>query len=70
MTISKSASKDKFSDSLAAAIDRDEVAAGIFLLPALLILGIFFGVSHYLSRISQFYGWQLYQGGRALGGSK
>jgi multiple sugar transport system permease protein len=37
----KSESQQHFSETLAAAIDREEVAAGLFLLPALLILGVF-----------------------------
>ena len=41
MTIRKSASERPFSETLAVVIDREEVAAGIFLLPALLILGVF-----------------------------
>ncbi len=41
MTIRKSASERPFSETLAVAIDREEVAAGLFLLPALLILGVF-----------------------------
>ena len=40
MTIRKHESKYQ-SDSFAALIDREEIAAGIFLLPALVLLGIF-----------------------------
>lgn len=41
MTIRKHESKYHFSDSFAALIDREDIAAGIFLLPALVLLGIF-----------------------------
>ncbi len=39
--LSKPGSTQHFSDRLAAAIEREDVAAGIFLFPALLILGVF-----------------------------
>jgi multiple sugar transport system permease protein len=41
MTTRKPTPIQPFSETLAVAIDREEVAAGIFLLPALLILGVF-----------------------------
>ena len=41
MTIRKHESKYHFSDGFAALIDREDIAAGIFLLPALVLLGIF-----------------------------
>lgn len=41
MTIRKPASERPFFETFAVAIDREEVAAGLFLLPALLILGVF-----------------------------
>ncbi|WP_373546616.1 carbohydrate ABC transporter permease [Chamaesiphon sp.] len=41
MTIRKHESKYHFSDSFTALLDREGIAAGIFLLPALVLLGIF-----------------------------
>jgi multiple sugar transport system permease protein len=41
MTIRKHESQHHFSDGFTALIDREDVAAGIFLLPALVLLGIF-----------------------------
>jgi multiple sugar transport system permease protein len=41
MTIRKPESKSHFLDNITALIDREDVAAGIFLLPALILLGLF-----------------------------
>ena len=41
MTIRESKSDRYFLERFARLIDRDEVAAGIFLLPALVLLGLF-----------------------------
>ena len=41
MTIRKPESKSHFLDNITVLIDREDVATGIFLLPALILLGLF-----------------------------